>query len=344
MKMSHWLDFSAGGCYDNKNYYINLGFREEKGMEEKFVILADSTCDLSGEIRERFGINDYIPGFVTFSDGRDFDTVLDWSRISRDDFYRALSDRRMKLTTAPATVDMYAERFEKYVAAGYKVLSMSISSKISSTFNNVLMAAETVRRKYPEGEIYCFDSLRISGGLGFLVVAAQQMKNEGKSFREIIDWLESHKACVHQMGPIDDLTFIARRGTISTGKAILGNFAGIKPMGDCNSIGYVSVLTKVKGIKNALGVTVEYFKRTVVDPERFPILIFHSDREEYADFLKTQLEAAVPGGRVFVSDVFSGSGVNIGPGMIGVYYLGEPVSENSEREKAVMESILSAGH
>ena len=72
-----------------------------------------------------------------------------------------------------------------------------------------------------------------------------------KSLDEILPWLEENKNRVHQMGPIDDLTFIARRGRISKGKAFMGNLAGIKPMGDCNEEGYATVLAKAKGMKKA---------------------------------------------------------------------------------------------
>ena len=56
-----------------------------------YVILADVTCDLSPEIRSAFGITDYVQGHIHFSDGRDFPTTLDWSHISRDEFYKTLA-------------------------------------------------------------------------------------------------------------------------------------------------------------------------------------------------------------------------------------------------------------
>jgi fatty acid-binding protein DegV len=144
------------------------------------------------------------------------------------------------------------------------------------------------------------------------------------------------------MGPIDDLTFVARRGQISSGKAFMGNLIGIKPMGDCNTEGYVTVLAKVKGIKKALDATVAYVKRIARDPENNYLLIMHSDREAYAELLKEKLEAAIPCKGVLVSDVFSGCGTNIGPGMIGVNFLGAPVSEGCATEKEALAEALAA--
>ena len=66
----------------------------------------------------------------------------------------------------------------------------------------------------------------------------------------------------------------------------------------------------------------------------------HSDREALAFSLKEKLEAVCPFKKVFVSDVFSGCGTNIGPGMLGVYFFGEPVTEELSYEKQTLLSIL----
>ena len=60
---------------------------------KRFIILPDVTCDLSEELRTKFGLEDYIEGYVHFSDGRDLKTTLDWSNISREEFYKTLSVR-----------------------------------------------------------------------------------------------------------------------------------------------------------------------------------------------------------------------------------------------------------
>ena len=309
---------------------------------KQFIILADLTCDLSAEVREYFGVNDYIKGIIHFSDGRDFDTTLEWDHISRDEFYKALSNKKMKISTAPASPEMYYEKFKSYAEQGIDILSMSLSSKISSTYEVAKNAANRIKEEYPEREIYCFDSYRMSGAFGLLVAYAQELQNSGKTMDEVIAWLECNKYKVHQMGPIDDLMFIARRGRISTGKAIMGNFAGVKPMGDCNSDGYVSVLGKVKGIKKALEVTVAYVKRAAINPEEQYIIISHSDRQAYAEQLAQMIENEIKPKKVFVSDVFCGCGTNIGPGMVGAYFLGDVVSDDNEAEKELMREAMES--
>ena len=308
---------------------------------KQYVILADLTCDLSREIRERFGIEAYIPGHIHFSDGRDFATTLDWTHIDREEFYRALSNKKLEISTAPASPEEYYETFRKYAEQGIDILSMSISSRISSTCNVAEGAAKRIREEFPERTVYCFDSFRMSGAFGLLVMYAHNLKKEGKSLEEVAAWLEDHKHKVHQMGPIDDLIFVARRGRIAMGKAIMGSFAGVKPMGDCTRDGYVSVLTKVKGINKALDLTVRYIDRAAVNVKDQYVLISHSNRQEYAEKLKAMIEEKLAPKQVFISDVFCGSGTNVGPGMVGAYFLGEEISEELTAEKDMMTELVN---
>ena len=181
----------------------------------------------------------------------------------------------------------------------------------------------------------------MSGAFGLLVMYAHKLKNDGCTMDEVIAWLEEHKHKVHQMGPIDDLIFVARRGRISMGKAIMGSFAGVKPMGDCTREGYVYVLTKVKGMNKALDLTVRYIQRMAKDVQKQYILISHSNRAEYAERLKMMLEENVPAKQVLLCDVFSGCGTNIGPGMVGVYFLGDEITEDLATEKEVITELLN---
>ena len=304
-----------------------------------FVILPDATCDISPEARADIGMTDYIPGHVNVN-GTEYPTTLGWDNFTREEYYKALSNKKAKITTAPPSPAEYEKAFESYVQQDIGVISISLSSKISSTLSFAQSAAKNIIEKHPNAQIYCLDSYRMSGAIGLLTYYAYKLKNEGKSFEEVVEWLEENKTHVHQMGPIDDLIFVARRGRISMGKAIMGGFAGVKPMGDCNADGYATVLTKAKGIGKALDLTVRYVKETATNIEEQYLFIAHSDRELYADTLKEKLAALNPK-KIYVSDVYPACGANIGPGMIAVYYLGEKISEDMSAEKEIMNKLVT---
>ena len=307
---------------------------------EKFVILPDVTCDISPEIQRDFGLEDYVRSHFTVNDDREYATTLDWNEISREEFYKLIGDKHKKVSTAPANHEEYYAIFEKYVKEGYAVLSMSLSTRISATYNFAEMAAKRIKENYPDAKIYCFDSFRMSGGFGLLVMHALDLKQQGKSFDEIVEWLEANKRRVHQMGPVDDLIVIARRGRITMGKAILGSFAGVKPMGDCNAEGYTTVIGKAKGIKKALAATAQYVKATIVDPEDQYIIISNTDRTELAEMLKELIEKEIKVKKIYISDVYPGCAPNIGPGMCAAYYLGNEIKEDLAAEREAMANIL----
>ena len=310
---------------------------------EQYVILADATCDLSAEVRSAIGMKDYIPGHVHIDDGRDFPYTLDWSEISREEFYKVLSGKKQRVTTAPPNMFEYVDAFASYAEKGIAVISMSLSSKISSTYQTACIAAEQVKEEYPDARIYCFDTYRMSGAFGLLVIYAHLLQAEGKSFDQVVAWLEANKRSVHQMGPIDDLMFVARRGRITMGKAIMGSFVGVKPMGDCNADGYTTVLGNARGIPQALDVTVNYVRETAVEIGSQVVLVAHSDREGYAKELAERVTRELSPKQVFLSEVFPGCGANIGPGMVGIYYLGRELSEEMTEERTTMNRLLGKG-
>ena len=72
------------------------------------------------------------------------------------------------------------------------------------------------------------------------------------------------------------------------------------------------------------------------------LLIVHSNREAYAETLREKLETALHPKKIFVSDSFSASGTNIGPGMVAVYFLGDEVTEDLAQEKDVMNRVMES--
>ena len=304
-----------------------------------YVILPDVTCDLSPEMRSFFGLNDYIRGHA-YIDEREIVTALDWVQISFREYYDALDNTRVKISSAAASPEEYYQAFCRYAKEGYDVVSMSISSTISATYSVATLAAQRAMEDWPDCKIACIDTKRMSGSFGLLVAYACQMQQQGASFDQVVQWLEQNKCRAHQMGPIDDLTVVARRGRISKGKAFFGNLVGVKPMGDSNQEGYVTVLGKAKGIKKALDATVAYVKSMATDVENQYLIVLHSDRKQYAEALKDKLCQALPCKGVFVGDVYSACATNIGAGMLAVYFMGEPVTDDCEAEKQALLAAL----
>ena len=139
------------------------------------VITSDSTSDLSIELKERYNIN-VLPLGVTLGDKAYKDGV----DITPDDIYAHHAKTGELPKTTAANVDECINFFKKFTDEGKTVIHFSISSTMSSTYNNGRLAAMEF------DNVYVIDSKNLSTGEGLLVIAAAEMADEGLEAKEIV--------------------------------------------------------------------------------------------------------------------------------------------------------------
>lgn len=311
-------------------------------MNADYAILADITCDLSPELRQRFGVDGYLKTYMTTPDGREVAGSLDMSEAEVDAFYASLKANSKGYKSAAPSVEDAASYFETFLAQGRDVLALSISSKLSATYNVMKNAGDAMRAKYPDRKIFVVDSMRYSLALGLLTTRACELRAGGHSIDDAVATLESTKSVVHQMGPIDDLFWVASKGRVSHAAAFFGSMAGIKPMGDFDSDGMVTVLTKVSGYEKAYAATVAYIEKTIRSAGEQTILVGHSARRAQAETMASRIRDTIHPKDVIVSDIYPMSGINAGPGIVAAYYLGCEISD-LKYETEVMHAIVRKG-
>ncbi|MBO7638286.1 MAG: DegV family EDD domain-containing protein, partial [Treponema sp.] len=194
-----------------------------------FAIVTDSFSELSENIRKEFDI-DFVPGHFTLADGTEKNLNLKWDIIGRDEFYSQIKKNPDAFKTSPANVAEITEKFESYAKEGRDILSISISTSISGSYNFTLQAKQAVNEKYPNIKIECIDSRRYGPAFGLMLIKASKMRAEGKNVDETAEFLRQNLACYHQAGWLDDLSFVAKKGRISNSKAFFGQLIGIKPI------------------------------------------------------------------------------------------------------------------
>ena len=305
-----------------------------------FAIIPDISCDLTRDLRERFGIEDYISGLVYFPDGHCEKSDLDWDKHDPKTFYESMSDKKTLYKTACAPAGDVMGVFEKQLKAGKDILCIVLSSALSGTLQTCEMVKAELLPKYPERKIICIDSLRYSTALSLVVIMAAEKRAEGASLEETAQFIEENKHCVHQMGPMDDLFFLCKTGRISNFKAFFGTLVGINPMADFNRNGLSEVLGKFKGKKAALAAVIKYMKATIVDPENQLIFVAHSNRPAVAETLRDMIIKEFNPKEVIISHVGMSCGASIGPGLCAAFYKGTEISEGMEKEKAIMNAII----
>ena len=305
-----------------------------------YIVLSDTNCELNKELRDRFGMTDFVRAHLITPDKVDHKTDLDWELFpGRDAFYKQLSNKKLDFSTAPASPDELKAKFEEYLAKGVDVIFVSISTGLSGTYNFAMMARKELLEKYPERKIAVIDTMRFSVAIGMLTAQACLMHKEGKSFEEVVDWLETNKNRLHEMGPMDDLFFLARKGRVASGAAFMGTLVGVKPLGDFNMQGMTTVLTKVTGTKNAIETSVKYIQATIENPEEQIIWIAHTDRQKNAEMLRDRIQEVIKPKEIIMLLAGPSTATNVGPGLYAAYYYGKPISQDGSAEQAIMNQI-----
>ncbi len=187
-------------------------------MNNNILISADSTCDLSQELRERCKVS-IIPIGITLGT----ETLYDGIDITPDEIY-AHHDKTGELPkTTAANIGDFLDFFEPLAKANKAVIHISLSSGFSSTYNNACMAAEEF------DNVYVVDSLNLSTGIGLLVMAAAEMAESGMEAPAIVEKLNAMAACVDASFVIDDLEYLHKGGRCSALAMMGANLLKLKP-------------------------------------------------------------------------------------------------------------------
>ncbi len=305
-----------------------------------FVIIPDTSSDLTKDLRDRFDIPDYIKGIVYFPDGHQELSDMDWEKYDPKTFYESMTDKKTIYKTACAPAGDIIEVYEKQLKAGKDILCITLSSALSGTYQTCEMVKKELLEKYPERKIICVDSMRYSTALSLLVIMAAIKRQSGATIEETAKFVEENKHCIHQIGPMDDLFFLVKTGRISNFKAFFGTLVGINPMADFNRQGMSEVIGKFKGKTKAFDAVIKYMRETIINPEEQIIFVAHSNRPQAAEMLKDMIQKEFSPKEIIINHVGMSCGASIGPGLCAAFYFGTEISEGMSREKEIMSSIL----
>jgi DegV family protein with EDD domain len=284
-----------------------------------FVITADSNCDLlQNYITEKnIGI---IPHYYDL-EGM---TYGDETNLTPKDFYDKMRSGLMP-TTMASNPDVIRKTFQAYIDQNLDILHISFSSALSGGCSNVVTGALEVCEENTGARIVVIDTLNASLGEGLFIIKAVQMKEEGKTLDEIIEWLEEHKEDFCVYFTVDDLNHLHRGGRISKTTAILGTMINIKPILTVNSEGQLVSHSSARGRKKSLHTIfnnmLDSLGKYADTPD--PICIVHGDCLEDAEFVKALINEKLPGKPVIVNYISPSIGAHSGPGALGICYLGE---------------------
>jgi len=259
-------------------------------------------------------------------DDKEFYASLDWAAIPAKDFYEMMR-KGVHFKSAQLNPDDYYDEFERQIEKGKDILSLSTASGLSGSVNSSFVARDQIREKYPDSKVICVDTLRGSLGQGLIVAKAAKLKKQGASIEEAAEWVEQHCQYVHQIGTIDDLKYLKRAGRVTGAAALMGAIIRIKPLLGVNTKGQNVGVAKAIGRKASLRKCIGYVRDNIIKPETQTVYIVHADCLEDAQKLQKLLLEDIGVRDVYINYVGATVGASVGPGMIGVYFMGKEITK-----------------
>ncbi len=271
----------------------------------KLGIVTDSTCDLPQTVVNEYGI-EVVPCILVL-DGKEY---ADGEGLSREEFYKRLPEFKRAPTTAVPSIGEFARRYQRLLDRGCEhVVSIHAAGPLTS----MIGTAQQTANEFP-GRITVVDSLSLSLGLGFQVLAAAEAAEEGLD--ATLAAIESTRMRLHVFAALDTLEYVRRSGRVPAAITILGSLLRIKPVIELTD-GQVKAIGAVRTTKQA-NERMLTFMRQGGKLERLAILHTGAEKRarEFLNRLMMEMNQSLPRDILLVN-VTTVIGTHVGPNGLG---------------------------
>lgn len=247
--------------------------------------------------------------------GKEYEDFVD---ITADDFYATVvNNPEIAISTSQTPTGKIAEVYEEFVKEGYTdVVAITISSKLSGTYQGAVLAASMV-----DGiNVHVVDSRSVSQGEVYLVLEAINWIKAGKSAKEIAERLEVMRENIKIYVLVDTLKYLVKNGRLSATSGFLGTLLKIKPLlhilPDGSLVPLEKIRTTSKARERLLEILVEDIKGKNVD-----IFIAYTNNKSDAEVIKNLILEQRSDVKVELVPLTPVVGAHAGPGTLGVGYI-----------------------
>ena len=273
-------------------------------------IIVDSTADLTPDVRSRVKV---VPLTIHFGQ----EEYIDGVTIDSHTFYEKLIESDVLPTTSQASPFVFEEAFREAVADGSQVVCITVSSRLSGTYQSAVIAAE----EFP-GQVYVVDSQTIALGSAILTEYALTLVDRGMDAETIAWKLLQKREKVRLLAMLDTLEYLKKGGRISSAVALAGGLLNIKPV-VCIENGEIKMLGKARGSRQANNLLVQEIEKAGGVDFRKPVLLGYTGLSDALLKKYIQDSASLWEGHVDnlpCSVVGSVVGTHAGPGAVAVAF------------------------
>lgn len=272
-------------------------------------IVTDCAADLSAEEIATLDI-EVAPLFIQFPEGE-----INSADIAPDEFYRRMEQMQPEIpTTAQPSPGIFAELYEKVAKKGEEMLSIHISSGLSGTIESARLGA----KQMVEGLVNVVDSMTLSGGQRFQVLAAAMAAKNGWQKTAILERLQAIREATEVVYALDTLKYLARGGRIGRVQALAGALLNLKPVIHVDKMdGKYTTVSKARTMKRALGEIASHLENLYGSEEPLWVSVMHGKAPEQAEALANLLKQRLNIAKAEVLRISPVLGVHSGPGIVG---------------------------
>jgi len=272
-------------------------------------IVTDSLSDITSDIAEGLGIT-VVPLTVLFGQ----ESFLDRVTITTDEFYYKLTHDAAWPTTTQPPPSVFVDVYNKLAEDTDEILAITLSSKLSGTYESALNAKSLVEK---ECRIEVIDSLTVAMGLGLIVIAAAKAAQAGANLDEVADSVRRAMPRSHLVAYFDTLKYLAKGGRIGKAQGLLGAMLSVKPILAVKD-GEMSPLTRLRSRTAGM----DYLYNFVAGfPHIEELAVEHATTPDDADRLVERLSSVFPKERIYRSTISPVVGTHAGPGAMAVTVL-----------------------
>ncbi len=271
-------------------------------------IVTDCAADMSAEELEKLGITQ-APLFIQFPEGEV--SAVD---ISADDFYNRLEAMRPAIpTTAQPSGGIFAELYRRLAQKEKDIFSIHISSGLSGTINAARDGGEQVK---PEANVKFWDTLTLSGGERFQVLAAAMAAKAGWAMEAIQERMSKIREKTEVIYTLDTLEYLARGGRIGRVKALAGALLNLKPVIRVDTDGKYSTVSTGRTLGKSMTAITEHLQSKYGDTPLW-VTVLHGRFAEKAAILSNEFKEKLNVAKMEVMRISPVLGVHTGPGIVG---------------------------
>lgn len=249
-----------------------------------YKIVVDSCCELPEAVRES-GRFERVPLSLEVGEYR----IWDDEHFSQAEFLREVA----ACPKCPRSSCPSPERFqEAYRTEAQRVYAVTLSSKLSGTYNSAVLGKNLYLEKYGQKQIHVVDSESASCGEAQIALKLMELEAEGLPFEAVTERIERFRDEMNTYFVLDNLETLRKNGRLTGVKALVATTLSIKPVMSAEK-GAIIQRGQCIGVKKALGKMASLIVKEIKDPAKKRLVITHCNAFRRAELVRDLILAEV---------------------------------------------------